>query len=103
MTEILSLLRTLGALAVVLGMLAGALWAVRRYDLKLPGRFLVGQHGTRRVAVVERLALDGRRSIALIRCDGQEHLVLIAPEGLLSLRGNGQSGARKGPRNENHA
>lgn len=101
--EILSILRTLGALAIVLGMLAGALWAVRRYDLKLPGGFMVGQNVTRRVTLVERLALDGRRSVALIRCDGQEHLVLIAPEGLLSLRDSGQSDATKRPRNKTNA
>jgi flagellar biogenesis protein FliO len=36
--DILSMMRTFGALGVVLGMLAGALWVVRRYDIKLPGR-----------------------------------------------------------------
>jgi len=84
--DILSVLRTLGALAVVLGLLGGALWVVRRYDIRLPTRFMAdGQ--TRRLAVVERLALDARRSVALIRCGEQEHLVLIAPEGLLALDG----------------
>ena len=82
--DILSVLRTLGALGIVLGMLGGALWAVRRYDIRLPSRFLGGPQ-ERRLAVIERLALDGRRSVALIRAGDREHTVLIAPEGLLLL------------------
>jgi len=78
-----SLLRTLGGLAIVLGMLAGALWIVRRYNIRLPG----GTAGapSRRLEVVERTALDGRRSVALLRRDGREHLILLAPEGNLML------------------
>nr|WP_315380451.1 flagellar biosynthetic protein FliO [uncultured Sphingomonas sp.] len=73
------MLRTLGALGLVLGMLATALWVVRRYDLKLPGRMTGG--GRKRVELVERLAVDAKRSVALIRRDGCEHLIFIGPEG----------------------
>lgn len=73
------MLRTLGALGLVLGMLAGALWVVRRYDIKLPGR--VSGTGRKRVELVERLSVDAKRSVALIRRDGCEHLVLIGPDG----------------------
>lgn len=77
------MIRTLGALGVVLGMLAGALWVVRRYDLKLPGR--VSGSARKRVELVERLAVDAKRSVALIRRDGCEHLILIGPEGHVTL------------------
>ena len=77
--ELLPLLRTLGALGLVLGLLAGALWAVRRYDLKLPGRVTAARR--QRIQLVERLAVDAKRSIALIRRDGCEHLILIGPDG----------------------
>ena len=77
----LALLRTLGALGIVLGLLAGALWGVRRFDIKLPGR--IGAHDGRRLAIVERLAIDAKRSVALIRRDDIEHLVLLSPEGVL--------------------
>ncbi|OAN66641.1 flagellar biosynthetic protein FliO [Sphingomonas sp. TDK1] len=77
--DLLSMLRTLGALGLVLGMLATALWVVRRYDLKLPGRVTGG--GRKRVELVERLAVDAKRSVALIRRDGCEHLIFIGPEG----------------------
>ncbi|MDZ7895791.1 MAG: flagellar biosynthetic protein FliO [Sphingobium sp.] len=77
--DILVLVRTLGALAAVLGMLAGALWAVRRYDIKLPGR--VGAGRDQRLQVVERISIDPKRSLLLIRRDGEEHLLLLSPEG----------------------
>ncbi|HSX55620.1 MAG TPA: flagellar biosynthetic protein FliO [Sphingomonas sp.] len=86
--DILSLLRMFGALGVVLGLLAGTLWAVRRYEIRMPQKWLSGfaASGTeRRMVLVERLALDPRRSVALIRKDGREHMLLIAPEGLLIL------------------
>ncbi len=77
--DLLSLLRTLGALGTVLGLLAGALWLVRRYDIKLPGRVSGGSR--KRVEMVERLSIDAKRSVALIRRDDAEHLILIAPDG----------------------
>lgn len=89
--DILSLLRMIGALGVVLGLLAGGLWIVRRHEIRLPQKFLSGfvrQGAPRRMELVERLALDPRRSVALIRKDGREHMLLIAPEGLLVLEGN---------------
>lgn len=77
--DLFSLMRTLGALGLVLGVLAAALWVVKRYDLRLPGR--VSTTRRRRVELVERLSVDAKRSLALIRRDGCEHLVLIGPDG----------------------
>lgn len=73
------LLRTLGALTLLLGVLAGALWAVRRFDLRLPGAIV--RQPERRLELVERLGIDQRRSVVLIRRDDREHLVIISPEG----------------------
>ena len=81
--DILVLIRTFGALAIVLGLLAGALWAVRRFDLRLPGR--VGGQPHRRLELVERLSIDQRRTAVLIRRDDREHLVLLSPEGHVKL------------------
>ena len=83
--DLVQLLRTFGALGIVLGLLAGALWVVKRYDIKLPGR--VGGASKRRLEIVEKLAIDNRRSVALIRRDGREHLILLAPEGPLMIEG----------------
>ena len=78
-------LRTLGGLLTVLGLLAAALWAVRRFGLTLPGAI---DRSSRRLHVVERLGLDPRRSAVLLRCDDREHLVILGPEGLLLVDGN---------------
>lgn len=81
--DLLSLMRTLGGLGVVLGILAAALWVVRRYDLRLPGRTVSALD--RRLELVETLSIDARRMVALVRRDGREHVILIAPEGHLVL------------------
>ena len=86
--DALSLLRMMGALSVVLGLLAGGLWIVRRYEIQLPQKWLSGFSGTggeRRLKMVERLVLDARRSVLLIRKDGAELMLLVAPEGVLQL------------------
>ncbi|EJL24650.1 flagellar biosynthetic protein FliO [Novosphingobium sp. AP12] len=83
-----SLLRMLGALSVVLGGLMGALWCVRRYDLTLPRKWLerLGNTGPeKRLRVVERLAIDQRRSVVLLRRDDREFSVMIGPEGVVVL------------------
>lgn len=86
--DVWSLLRMLGALSVVLGGLMGALWCVRRYDLTLPRKWLerLGNAGPeKRLRVVERLAIDQRRSVVLLRRDDREFSVMIGPEGVVVL------------------
>jgi hypothetical protein len=77
--DLLYFLRTIAALATVLGLLVGALWAVRRYNIALPGQ--TGARSARRLALVERVGIDAKRAVVLIRRDDREHLVMIAPEG----------------------
>jgi hypothetical protein len=88
----IALVRALGALLAVLGILCGALWAVRRFNIVLPGAG--AGRPDRRLAVVERLSLDPRRSIALLRRDGVEHLILLAPEGHLVIESRISPGIR---------
>lgn len=78
----------LGALMVVLGALVCLLWAVKRYDLTMPRKWLekLGNAGSdKRLQVVERLAVDQRRSLVLLRRDDTEFSVLIGPEGVTVL------------------
>ena len=65
-------LQAAGALVAVLGLawLAGA--ALRR---RAPGP------GTPRLGVVTACALDARRRLVLVRCDGREALLLTGPQG----------------------
>ena len=59
--DVLPLLRMIGALGLLLGLMTGALWAVRRYDIKLPGR--IGGAARRRVELIERVEAGDERPI----------------------------------------
>ncbi|MFM1977441.1 MAG: hypothetical protein RL145_2287 [Pseudomonadota bacterium] len=75
----LDLLRATAALAFTLGLLLGAAWLARRYGL-MQGQMPSLAKG--RLKLVEQLWLDaGRTRAILIRCDDQEHLVLVSPTG----------------------
>ena len=75
----LSFLRTIAALATVLGLLWGALWAVRRYNIVLPGQ--TGVRSEKRLALIERVSIDAKRALILVRRDNLEHLILLGPDG----------------------
>ncbi len=60
------------ALGLVLGLIAAAAWAMKRWGsgmTRVAGR-------ERRLAVVEVLPLDAKRRLILVRRDGVEHLLL---------------------------
>ena len=69
-------LRYFGALALVLALVGAAGLAMRRYGL--PG--LGGGKG-RRLAVVETALLGKGHRLFIVRCDGQEHVLVTAPQG----------------------
>lgn len=77
--DALAIFRTMGVLTLLLGLLVGALWAVRRFNLRLPGA--PSRPSVRRLELVERLAIDQRRSAVLIRRDDHEHLLILSTEG----------------------
>ncbi|MFY9288133.1 MAG: flagellar biosynthetic protein FliO [Alphaproteobacteria bacterium] len=74
--ESISWVRILIAFVVVFGLIA-ALGYVLKY-MSLRGMRLPGTAGpARRLELVESMALDVRRRLVIIRCDGQEHLLLL--------------------------
>lgn len=84
--DTLALLRSIGALLVVLALLAGAALALRRYGGQLAGLGVpVSGRTPRRLAVVEQLTLDGRHKLLLIRCGKEEHLLGLGPQGLAQI------------------
>lgn len=87
-----SLARVLGALALVLGLLVVALWAVRRFNISLPGSLASRQD--KRLAVVEQLSIDAKRKLLLLRRDGREHLILISAESALLIEAGIEPGSR---------
>jgi len=95
--EVVGLLRSLGALACVLGLLAGALWTVRRFDLKLPGRVGGAGRDDRRLGIVERVQLDQKRSVVLVRRDDREHLFVLTPDRVTVLEAGIATGTEPSP------
>src|SRR5205085_262852 len=68
--------KMLFAFIVLLGVLALALWLVRRFGRDHPTN--AGGRGRQaRLAVIDAANVDGRRKLVLIRRDNLEHLVLI--------------------------
>ena len=80
--DVLDWLRAIVALVVTLALIGLAGLAARRFGMLQGG--LPGQ-APRRMRVVERLALDPRRSMVIVRVDAEEHVMLLSPFGELSL------------------
>jgi flagellar protein FliO/FliZ len=75
-SESFSLLRTLVAFGIVLGLLGAFAWGLRYIaarGIKLPG----ASNSNRRLELVETLPIDARRRLVIVRCDGVEHLLLL--------------------------
>jgi flagellar protein FliO/FliZ len=75
--DVLDFARYFAALLLVLGLIAAAGLATRKFGL--PG--LTKPAKTRRLQIVESLMLSPRQRLAIIRRDGVEHLVLIGQSG----------------------
>lgn len=75
----IDVLRAIGALILVLGLILGLTWAVRRYG----GGLGVGGAAQRPndLRVVEFRALDMRRKLAVVRWGDREHLICVGPAG----------------------
>jgi len=74
----LDALRALGALILVLGILLGSAWLLRRYGGSIGLRAGIAPSDLR---VVEWKSLDMRRKLAVVRWDGREHLLCLGPAG----------------------
>jgi flagellar protein FliO/FliZ len=70
---------TVGALAAVLGLLTALALGLRLW------RRHTGAMPTRRLALVETLALDGRHRLVRVRDGGREHLLVLGPAAPLAL------------------
>jgi flagellar protein FliO/FliZ len=76
--DILDALRAAGALILVLGILLGGAWLLRRYGSKLG---LKGVAASNDLRVVEWRTLDIRRKLVVVRWGDTEHLLVLAPTG----------------------
>lgn len=75
--DILDWVRALVALAATLALIGLAALGARRLGM-LQG---VGTGQVRRMRVMERLMLDPRRSVVIVRVDSEEHVLLLSPFG----------------------
>ena len=71
-------LRQVAAVALVFGLLAVALWALRRRGL-LPVQ--AGRRASRRLQSLERLALSPRHTLHLVRVADRTLLIGVYPDG----------------------
>jgi flagellar protein FliO/FliZ len=71
----LAVLQALFGLAVTLGLIGFAAYAVRRWGP--PGLMQVRAAGERRLAMIESLNLDPTRRLVLVRFDQEERLLLL--------------------------
>ncbi len=69
--------RFLLALLLVLALIAGLAWAVRRFGLG--GRLAPNRGKSSRLSIAEVKVVDSRRKLILVRRDSCEHLVLLGP------------------------
>jgi flagellar biogenesis protein FliO len=73
--------RAIGALALVVGAMAGFLYVAKRRGI---GSFKANRP-ERRLAAVERLTLDQKHMLHLVRVDDTEMMVVIGPQGVVQL------------------
>jgi flagellar protein FliO/FliZ len=72
-----SYLRFILALVLVLGLILGLAWALKRLGLGDGGRGPLTRR--RRLRMVESTMVDSRHRVVLVRRDDVEHLVLVGP------------------------
>ncbi|PJK31411.1 flagellar biosynthetic protein FliO [Minwuia thermotolerans] len=73
--ESLEYIRFVAGLAVVVGLIAAAAWAARRFGLAPR----ISGGGAGRLGIVAVQTVDTRRRLVLVRRDDREHLILIGP------------------------
>ena len=79
--DFLSVISTIAALAVTLGLFGVAVWAWRRFAP--PGLITLTAPRERRMTVVETLVMGTNHRLVLLRLDGRERLVLLGEGRLL--------------------
>lgn len=79
---VIEFIRALAALAITLGLIGLAAWALRKFGPDAVGRLITARQD-RRLKVVESLALDPTRRLLVVSLDGEERLVLLGDGKLL--------------------
>ncbi|MBL26854.1 MAG: hypothetical protein CMM50_04785 [Rhodospirillaceae bacterium] len=75
-----TLVSALATLFLVLLLIVGLGWALRRFGFGMGGMGRRGSMTSRRLAIVEIAPLDMKRRLVLIRRDEVEHLILLGAQ-----------------------
>ncbi|MGE3769714.1 MAG: hypothetical protein AB7G06_02050 [Bdellovibrionales bacterium] len=78
-----SILQAIAALLIVLGLIALAAWALKKFAFG--GMTLQTAKGTKRLQVTESLWLDARYRLVIVKDGETEHKILLGPQGALQL------------------
>ena len=73
-TDLPQIVRLLVALAVVVSLMGGLAFILKKLGLATPQS--IRSSDKRRLKIVESLPLDARRRLMIIECDGAEHLII---------------------------
>ena len=76
MADLIGILRAVFALAIVLGLIVGLAYVLRRYAPNFLAK-MAAQRGQKRLQVVETLILDPARRLVLVKLDDEERLILL--------------------------
>jgi len=87
--------RAVFALALTLGLVGLAAVGLRKLGPDWASRLPMGGKAKRRLAIVETLVLDPHRRLVLVRCDGEERLMLLGEGRLLMTPAGPQSDSLK--------
>lgn len=82
------LVRLIGSFALVIALMGGLLWLLRRMQTKISGH----SRG-RRLQLIESLSLNTRHKLALVQVDGQQVLIGMSPAQLTALAHWSQDGS----------
>lgn len=82
--------RAIAALLITIGLLAGFAYLAKRYGW-LSGNFTM-QNTEKRIKIIEQTFLDAKGSrLMIVAIDGEEQLLMIAPNGAKILKDLGKS------------
>ena len=73
--ELPQFIRLLLALALVLALMGGLAYLLKRLGLSTNTPIKKGDN--RRLSIVEALPLDARRRLVIVSCDDKEHLIIL--------------------------
>jgi flagellar biogenesis protein FliO len=79
--DAITMLRALGSLLIVLGLMAGMVVLLRRHGHRLQNFGIAPAGAASRLKVIESRAIDARTRLVLVQRDEKEYLLLLTPAG----------------------